>query len=111
MTREEVLFAEGADAFKAGKGWTANPYPEPSYEHREWRFGWDTALSGKANAFRDYIKYRTLFDKRYASPGLREDGAAMQAAQAARWSRIAHYELTYPDFKPAYEAQQEERRR
>lgn len=110
MTREEILFAEGADAFKTGKGRDSNPYPAQSYEHREWRFGWDTALSGKASAYRDYVKQRTLFDKAYVPPGFRGDAGFTQSAQARRWSRIAHYELTYPDFKPAYAEQQEKRR-
>lgn len=110
MTREEILFAEGANAFKAGKGWASNPYPGRSYEHREWRFGWDAALSGKASAYRDYIKQRTLFDQAYVPPGWREDRTLTQGAQARRWSKIADYELTYPDFKAVYAEQQEKKR-
>ena len=110
MSREEVLFAEGAAAFKAGEGWTANPYPDNSFEYREWRFGWDTALSGKASAYRDYVKQRTLFDKAYVPPGFRGDAGFTQSAQARRWSKIAHYELTYPDFKATYAEQQGRRR-
>ncbi len=41
MANERLPADEGADAYRARKHYRENPYPEDSWQHGEWEFGWD----------------------------------------------------------------------
>ena len=103
MTRAETLFQEGADAFRAGVPRAQNPHWASGSGYTDWWHGWDCALAGKQSDYIDYRKKRALFEQKYVPLNYRGSASFLQDAQARRWSKIAHYELTYPEFKDTYD--------
>lgn len=43
MSEDRDPYAEGVEAFDAGKDETVNPYPEGTDEHLSWNDGWNAA--------------------------------------------------------------------
>lgn len=102
MTLAEKAFAAGVAAFKAGIPLKACP---PDCDTTEWRFGWETALQGKSNAFRDYVKARTMFEKKYLPPPWPQ--SRLPATQEWRQKQMDRLVAEYPDFPAAYAKYQE----
>lgn len=57
-TSNELPFDEGAAAYRSGRDTDANPHPAGSWQHDEWRDGWQNENECDPDDSYDWIEMR-----------------------------------------------------
>lgn len=97
----EWYTAEGMAAHDAGAEIRDCPYLNSPGSVYDWKVGWNARRMQMTIEYRDYVKARSLFDRKYGPPGATRGD--LERFQSYRLKTINRLEAAWPRFREVYE--------